>query len=418
MYFCASRKKNLILVKKSINETLSKLQLTSFEIKARETFNAQEALLFEASCQNSEAIVFNKSLANLNHRFKKNLILENVETAGWTLLSYGNSTLLIKNVFPAKKINAAKNKGLYTHPFYHLNFKEINTLNLKNLEKRVVTVLAMQQYASFMAYAHEITKFLLIGTDVLAYDHPGVALSEGNSSKDGLREAVFSIADFLIQQLKFKQEQIIFKGQCAGEIAISEVWKQCPNSHLSPQNYWGATKSFLNDTKENIKYQTGLKNRIKYPFFALGATCGTPISYMMKMALPNFDVVENLKKMQGLKIYTIGVPDEDGNGGDNYVPKMHQQNIKKILESENEGYFLEIPGIAHVTNDWWCRETVNKKIYQIFKEKNLTYGPFNSAVDIEKDEELLPQTQTAVPQKIFSTQVWGLFKSLLYPHKG
>ena len=106
--------------------------------------------------------------------------------------------------------------------------------------------------------------------------------------------------------------------------------------------------------------------------------------------LPNFDVVKNFKKAKGLKIYTIGVPDARGHGGDTLVPKKHQENIQKALEKDENGHYLEIDGGTHVT-DWWKDEAVYQRVSQIFQENDWISNPFDRASKKEDKKPSSPQ---------------------------
>ena len=66
-------------------------------------------------------------------------------------------------------------------------------------------------------------------------------------------------------------------------------------------------------------------------------------------------------------IYTIGVPDDDGFGGDDLVPFADQVAIEnQVLQRSKKGplsLFLKMPGATHVTN-WWVDQKVLKTIQE------------------------------------------------------
>ncbi len=419
-YFFSSRKKNIILVKISKSDSISQLKSSEFEVKKRNAFNQTESLIFDFQITSDQAILFEKSKESLEKEFKKNLILDSADYICWDLISYGSSTILIKDLNLSEKIQAMTAGELNIYPLIDLEIDEIETLNLEKTEEKGVVVIAPHQTTSSVGSVDEICKFLLMGMNVLVYDHPGVALSKGYVSEKGLREAVFSVGDFLTKQLKFNQKQIVFKGECGGGIIVSEACKRFPNAHIwadqSPQNYWGSTKSFLRKAVKKLKDEKGIKSKITSMFFQIGLHQNfyCPVSLTMGLVLPKMDLLENFKNCKGTKIYTIGVPDANGKGGDDYVPQEHQQKIRETLNSiKNESHFIEMPSFGHITHHWWALEDVEEEIYQILQEKNLLHGPFGNA--LKKEKELsLPEKEISSKEGFLNNTLGMFFKKSVF----
>ena len=409
-YFFASRKKNIILVKNSKQKDISRLKSsTCFSIQPRKNFNRVESRIFKAQSKSSEAIIFDKNIDELQESFLKEAAEK--ESITWELLPYGDSTILLReNPFLGDQIKAIEKGKLHTSPIFDLKIDKTENLELNRSDKKGIVVISPHQYNNAASYPEEISQFLLMGLDVLAYDHPGVGLSEGYVTEKGLREGIFSVGNFLTENLGFQENQIIFKGECGGGIIASEASKKFPEAHLwadqSPLNYWETTESFLKNALEDLEDEKGILNKITYVMFYIGLHyLLSSISKIMQILLPNIDIKKNMQNSQGLKIYTIGTPDEKGEGGDEYVLEKHIQEIQETLNNLKGGYFLEMKGQGHITHYWWAQQKVKDQIYHIFQEKNLLRNPFEA---LSKKEEKKPFQAIEKPflEQGFLSYIW------------
>ena len=265
-YDFSSRAKNMLIIPQVYQKAINKLkEKGSLVLEDKKTFESPFTLL-DKSQRSSRAIVFDQNPEEVRALFAQEHKGLKIEDTGWELISSGGTTLLLENAKLGSQIHRASEKQLGAFSFYRFHQTSLDHFDL-NDDKKGVVVLGMNQNNAFAQYSHEILKFLLMGVNVLAYDNAGKGLSQGRNDQSGLREAVLSMGEFLIEDLGFKEHQIIFKGQCSGGISISEASKKFHKSHFwvdqAPQNYWGSTKNILQLKAKNLenKQAKGFKDK-------------------------------------------------------------------------------------------------------------------------------------------------------------
>ncbi|MBA2729024.1 MAG: hypothetical protein H0U49_12740 [Parachlamydiaceae bacterium] len=239
-------------------------------------------------------------------------------------------------------------------------------------------VLSMNQNNSYTQYSHEILTFLLKGVNVLAYDNAGKGLSTGDNSQSGLKEAVEICGDFLKQKKGFAEDKILFKGQCAGGLPSSEAAKTFPQSHIwidqSPRNFSGVAADIYAGVIKD-KLEENKDDFFKQKFFSIlndaSKIINPVVTVASKLILPKFDVIDNLSLNKGSQIYTIGVPDTKGQGGDKLVPDQHKEEIHKYMSTNQKAHYLPMPGATHVT-DWWLSPTTHTVAQNVLAELGLS----------------------------------------------
>ncbi len=116
------------------------------------------------------------------------------------------------------------------------------------------------------------------------------------------------------------------------------------------------------------------------------------VSGVASLALPSYNVVDNLKENHGIQIYTIGVPDTRGYGGDEMVPDWERDQIEKAVRLNPMGHYLTITGGTHVT-DWWTDQDVAKSVDAIFKRFSLSASLFPAAPPKTPEQVFAVHTQ-------------------------
>lgn len=237
--------------------------------------------------------------------------------------------------------------------------------------------MSMNQTNSYTQYTHEILTFLLSGMDVFAYDNAGKGLSEGSNSEFGLLEAI-CLSGLYLKQVGYDESRIVFKGQCAGGIPTSAAPTFFPRSHVwidqSPNSFAKVSTEIFKKMIEEKKDQSKLLN-----FFYRSLPLVEPIvSSLTKFLFPSIDIIENAARGSGLFIYSIGVPDQQQQGGDTLVPKEDvDAMIAKLGTLDKEVVFLPIVGGSHVT-DWWCDPKLIEKVSRALKKQGLIHSNFGA----------------------------------------
>ncbi|MCB1075634.1 MAG: alpha/beta hydrolase, partial [Simkania sp.] len=186
---------------------------------------------------------------------------------------------------------------------------------------------------------------------------------------------------YLIKEKGLRQNQLVFKGQCAGGLPSSEAAKMFPASHVwvdqAPNTFSGAAKGIVlskaKKAAEDERNDSWLKT-----FSGVVPYIAPLVSGVTSTVLPSYNVVENLRHNHGLQIYTIGIPDEKGYGGDEMVPSWELDEIETAIRRNPMGHYLTITGGTHVT-DWWTDQDVAKSIDGIFKRFSLSASLFPEA---------------------------------------
>jgi len=395
-WFKNSRKQNLILVrqtdmKKLKPEKKEKLSITSTEKEESIRFFP----FFSKEPLKTRAIIFPSNNHKLFELFSMTTKGLKVESSTWDLMKIPGYVLFLESNDFTDILARAEERQVDRLPIFQIITAPISRLNLS--EDRGTVVLMMNQSNSFASYSHEILTFLFAGINVVAYDDPGKGLSQGKCAEENLTEAARAIGKYLLNHQKIRQNQILFKGQCFGGLVASEASKIFPASHVwvdqSPQNFPGAAEKWLENSKKAPTFLTSFLSGIISPI------------------LPSYDVVENLKHNHGLQIYTIGVPDEKGNGGDQLVPILHRDKIETWVRRYPMGSYLTIKGGTHVT-DWWIDPQVNKSAHEVLRKASLAKpvfpeAPKNAQEALERRFELFykkkynPKTSTTNESHVY-----------------
>ncbi|MCB1067692.1 MAG: alpha/beta hydrolase [Simkania sp.] len=376
-----SRKQNLVVVSSYVAK---ELQISSapeaIQVNQADNFS-MTFNLFRSSSVHTPAIVFEDNIDEVEQLFTcqspkgKGL---SIEASSWNMMRHNGKLYLIQKSDALDAMNSFEN--------FHLDQLALCNVHTKALQHprlvadRGTVVLSMHQTANFAAYSREILTFLLLGTNVLVYDYAGKGLSEGQNSQEGMTETIRSTGQYLIEEKGVDESQIMFKGQCAGGLPSSEAGKMFPRAHVwvdqSPNTFASATAEIIDKKAEKaaseetdswLKTFSGLIRMTKPVIHAVSA-----------MTLPSYNVAENLRQNEGIQIYTIGVPDELGYGGDELVPEQDQEQIITQVRLNPRGHFLTISGGTHVT-DWWLDQNVAQAVDDIFKRSTLSASVFPEA---------------------------------------
>jgi hypothetical protein len=375
-----SMKQNLILVSKFDTSLLKTgIQPNSIQIETAPEFG-MSFTFFSHEPLRSKAYVFDEAHAeNASNLFcgalngGKGLKIEN---SSWNMISYEGKVYFLENPAVEQAMNFMEMKDLKGLGSITLSSRPI--IQPKLDAERATVVLSMNQTNSFASYSHEILTFLFAGVNVLAYDNAGKGLSEGSNSEQGMTEAIRSAGQYLREEKGLRQNQILFKGQCAGGLPSSEAAKMFPASHVwvdqAPNTFSGTAKGIALQKAKEASEDTNDSSWLK-TFSGIIPYVAPLVSSVASLALPSYNVVDNLKENHGIQIYTIGVPDEKGYGGDEMVPSWERDEIEKAVRLNPMGHYLTITGGTHVT-DWWLDPGVAKSVDKIFKRFSLSASLF------------------------------------------
>jgi len=366
-----SMKQNLILVS---SHDVKNLKIDSnpkdIQVEAADDFDWGNAL-FKSPTARTPAIVFEGNHEQATELFAREGL--KFENSKWSMISHDGKLYLVESTKATNLIDASERlNGVIS---FKMTTRPLETPNLD--ADRGTVVLSMNQTNSFASYSHEVLTFLLSGSNVLAYDNAGKGLSEGRNSQEGITEAVRTAGKYLIDEKKVGEHQIMFKGQCSGGLPSSEAAKLFPTAHVwvdqSPNSFSSAAAGIAekraqaaSEEKEGgwLKTFSGAIIRAK-----------PVIEGVTSLALPSYNVVDNLKQNFGVQIYTIGVPDERGYGGDDLVPLEDRDRIETHLRRNQMGYFIPMTGATHVT-DWWVDLSVAQNVDSIFQRFSLSVPVF------------------------------------------
>jgi hypothetical protein len=381
-YQWSSRKQNILLVHKSDMARIRQGQLENItaEDNAEELSNFT---FFENRSCKSRAIVFDGNLEEVQTLFSQGdgtFRGLKIEQSSWNMIEFNGKVYMLENLDAVDVLSRADMRGVGSSPLFRVEETPIETDGLEN--QGGVVVLSMNQTNSFSSYSHEVLTFLFNGVNVLVYDNAGKGISRGKNSEYSMTEALRSAGDFLVKTKGFTEPQIIFKGQCAGGLPTSEAGKMFPRSHVwvdqAPRTFSGTAENmFLVKSEDFSKRQsTSLFGRVISGAASLLPIFSPVVRGVTSIAFPSYDVVENLQQNQGKHIYTIGVPDPKGHGGDQLVPKSHVDAIRaQILSEGDRGLFIGMPGATHVT-DWWIDPSVLQRVKGALEETHISVDPY------------------------------------------
>lgn len=373
----SSRKQNLILIPKIPAKRLDLLETPSsvrVEVSSRldPYFD-----FFDKKPMTSRAYVFDKDpiavrqLLFSSYKQERGLKIEN---SSWNVAEYQGKLYLVENHDVASHLESISMRGLAHLPTFQVLTTPVRPITDAS---RATVVLSMNQTDSYVAYSHEILTFLLMGVDVVVYDNAGKGLSKGLNSHQGMVEAVDVVGRYLIEGKGVDPSRVLFKGQCAGGFATSQAMERF-GTHgwidQAPQTFSNTAVDIAEKKADQMAKERGgwipsLSRIIPYTKPIIKAAAS--------MLLPSYDVVTSFSKVpaEALKIYTIGVPDERGYGGDQLVPVEERDSIQEALASDPNGHYLTITGGTHVT-DWWLDPSVFERITDIFTSHSLSVSVF------------------------------------------
>lgn len=377
-----SMKQNLILLPSS-DARLLKVATHPEAIRITDTRELGPAFdFFQKEPLRSNAYVFDEQYAEkVSALFSGALNGGNglkIENSSWNMIRYQGKVYFIEKPTVESALSLVESRHLMRLGTVSVSSRPVTQPKLD--AERATVILSMNQTNSFASYSHEVLTFLFAGVNVLAYDNAGKGLSEGSNSQEGITEAIRSAGKYLMTEKGLRQNQMVFKGQCAGGLPSSEAGKMFPASHVwvdqAPQTFSGAAKGIaLKKAKAASEDETTgwLKT-----FSGVIPYVAPLVSGAASLVLPSYDVVDNLKHNHGIQIYTIGVPDERGYGGDEMVPIWERDEIEKAVRLNPMGRYLTITGGTHVT-DWWTDQNVAKSVDSIFKKFSLSGNLFPDA---------------------------------------
>ena len=400
-YHWNSRKQNLVLTTRFDMAEVRRGSVEDITIENR-THKRSVSSFFETNSLKSRAIVFDGNIAEVKQLFSEgdeDVRGLKIEQSSWKMAEYNGKVYFLDNGAAENLLLQAEMKGVKLCPFFRV---EETPVNLNHVGKQGgAVILSMNQTNSFSSYSHEILTFLFNGVNVLAYDNAGKGISQGKNSERGMTEAVRSAGDFLISEKDFEESQILFKGQCAGGLPTSEAGRIFPTSHIwvdqAPRTFYGAAQSMAlvksEDIRDRSRTNESYLGRAAHAISSSVPFLAPTIGYVSSFVLPSYDVVENLQQNRGKHIYTIGVPDARGFGGDQLVPTSHRDAIREQLQTEENGVYLEMPGATHVT-DWWKDPNVLESVKGVLSETHLSVDSY--AVHMAGGRAVIEQRYEAI----------------------
>lgn len=397
-----SRKQNLILIPKIVASRLNIHENPSaFKIVKSDEMDSSYFGVFDKEPKTSRAYVFDGDPTPLRRLFSSHFQKAKglkIENSSWTLALYQGKVYFVENQGVASHLEYIDHKRLGRLPSVQVLTTPIRPQTEGN---RATVVLSMNQTNSFVSYSHEILTFLLMGVDVVVYDNAGKGLSAGLNSHQGMVEAVDVVGRYLIEGKGLDRDRVIFKGQCAGGFETSKAIERF-GTHgwidQAPQTFSGSAGDLVERKVNGAADKKGgwystLSRVIPYTKFAITAAAS--------MLLPSYDVVDSFSKTDpnAIKIYTIGVPDEHGYGGDKMISIDERDAIKEALEHDPNGHYLTITGGTHVT-DWWTNPSVLERVTDIFARHSLSASIFPDSP--RTPEEAVEQSYEAFFQKAYN----------------
>lgn len=286
----------------------------------------------------------------------------------WELLKTTKGVFIVRNT--SLLSNIVCKEPVLSHPFLNL---EINKKPEEPPQKtfgRGVVILSMNQTNSYTQYTHEILTFLLSGIDVFTYDHPGKGCSVGSNSENGLMEAIF-LSGLYLREMGYADSRMLFKGQCAGGVPTSIAPYFFKEAHVwidqAPSNFKQVAveiaQKYIEENKDSSKL-CSIANTTMSIIKPL-------LEIITSLIMPGFDIIESLDHGSGIVLYSIGIPDETGHGGDSLVPKGDIEGIiQKLGRIDKESVFLPIVGGTHVT-DWWSDPAIFSKVQKVLEKHRL-----------------------------------------------
>ncbi|WP_420421753.1 alpha/beta hydrolase family protein [Simkania sp.] len=397
----SSRKQNLILVSRTDARTL-KIQENPSAIKIKKSTELNPIFdFFRKEPMTSRAYAFDGDPTALRKLFSASFQGERglkIENSSWNLVRYQGKVYFVENLDVASNLEYIDMKGLTRLPSVQVLTTPVRP---RTDGSRATIVLSMNQTNSFVSYSHEILTFLLMGVDVVVYDNAGKGLSVGLNSHQGMVEAVDVIGRYLIEGKGVDPDRVLFKGQCAGGFATSKAMERF-GSHgwidQAPRTFSGSAADMVEKKAKEAAEEKGgwlstLSSIVPYAKPIIRAASS--------IMLPSYDVVDSFAKTDpsAVKIYTIGVPDDKGYGGDEMISPEERDSIKEALKTDPNGHFLTITGGTHVT-DWWMDPNVLESVTKIFKSHALSASIFPEGP--KTPEEAVAHSFEAFYQKPYS----------------
>jgi hypothetical protein len=96
---------------------------------------------------------------------------------------------------------------------------------------------------------------------------------------------------------------------------------------------------------------------------------------LVRGLLPAFDVPANLRLNKGAQLFTIGIPDKDGFGGDALVPAEHRDAIVAAINDSEQGTYVPMLGAEHIT-DVWKLPTEQNEVRSFLRRNNIAPRPY------------------------------------------
>lgn len=415
-----NRQSNILIIPGDEYDDFSKVSNEATEIKTNLSNQfSGNLLIFSETHLTQQAIVFDKSLGK-DELEKVDSLFNNlkINDSPIGLLTFNENRYFLSITFLSKVMYAAEKNKFINNPIFRL--ASINQ-NKPDTNDAGVIVLSMNQTNSFTQYTDEILTFLFQGMNVMVYDNANKGLSKGSNSQKGLIEAVEICGNFLIDK-GFLESKIMFKGQCAGGLSSSKASEIFPRSNIwidqSPKNFKGAVKTFCQNTIYNKENNKKTSNKIlDFSLDIASKSIGSVAALVSSPILPSFDVIGSLRINRGLQIFSIGVPDSEGHGGDTLVPLKHKEKIERLVLNKKNGHYLPMPGAVHVTS-WWLDSTTHHSIQKILTDsglcKNLFLEKLKVPLDQLIDEKVLELSSLdPVNFPITKIELYELFQSVV-----
>lgn len=191
----------------------------------------------------------------------------------------------------------------------------------------------------------------------MVYDNYGKGLSIGDNSERGIYETIEAAYRYLVDIENYQEERILAKGQCAGGPPTSKLGAMHPKVNIwidqAPQSYSGMVGSLYRNYASKAHEMLSKVSSLFSSTFVRDAIVNSMIlPQIVTAALPSFDVAEHLQHNRGAQLFTIGIPNLRGQGGDTMVPIAQQEEILRAIAKNDRSQFIPMCGAEHIT-DWW-----------------------------------------------------------------
>lgn len=241
--------------------------------------------------------------------------------------------------------------------------------------ERGTVLLTVNQSDIYEQYPHEMLTLLLMGINVMGYNNPSKGLSTGSADRENINASIEASYQYL-KSKNIPDEKILAKGQCFGGAPTAWLGRKHPKINLmldqNPANFHDVAMKKVNATAEDLIKQDNaffiwVGRMLKDNFIING---------IARAVLSGYDVPGDLSYNEGHKLFNINVPNAQGIGGDQLVPKEHPELMINAISNNKGIVTLSMnPGASHVT-DWWAGNESRDVVTSFLKAAKISHPLF------------------------------------------